>query len=519
MRYQAPYGVSDPDSPYINGNPSLGIQGSIPPAAAFEEPMREIVAVINSSGITPDDGDLQQLAKGVRSQFMNFAQDVGTVDNLIVSFTPPLLTYTPGLIIRVLINNSNDGSSTIDAGAGRVLIKRTNGLPTQAGDLPAGGVVGLVFDGTAFQIMNYFAAGTGGGGTVTFNALPYCVDTSPTPNAINAPFSPAITTMPAGTAFLVKVANTTTGTTVVNVNAIANVPVRANGHGSLGPNDIAASDVKLFVYDGTYLWIDSSSVKSPSVGHGRCYLSLVSTTSLVLAPLNGNGIVISGNLYSLPPAGVSLTNAGLSANTLYYIYAQAGSGSAVQLIASTTGYVIDGNGIEVMSGVGANTLVGMVMTDATGLFQDKDGQLFVLSWFNRRPKRSRTSYTAVHSTTSSSYVELGVEIRNSFISWANAMPSFSTAGDYYCVGGDEGYIGISFDGGTHESEFAAVGGGVGGYNFSGSVIIVGRKPGLAEGKHYATLLGATSNFRGIVVEAPTTGALTAYASLSIVVDG
>ena len=63
MRYQPPYGVSDRTRPYINGDPSHGRQGSIPPAAAFEQPQRELVGLIAKSGFTPSDTNLLQLAR------------------------------------------------------------------------------------------------------------------------------------------------------------------------------------------------------------------------------------------------------------------------------------------------------------------------------------------------------------------------------------------------------------------------------------------------------------------------
>ena len=47
MQYNPPYGVSDPNAPYINGNPSTGTMGSIPPAASIEYPQREIVNFIS----------------------------------------------------------------------------------------------------------------------------------------------------------------------------------------------------------------------------------------------------------------------------------------------------------------------------------------------------------------------------------------------------------------------------------------------------------------------------------------
>ena len=88
MLYVQPYGVSDPDAAYINGNPSTGVQGSIPPAAAFEHPMREIVAVITKNLLTPSGTDLTQLFKATRSQRGNYAQDTGSVNAISVAYRP-----------------------------------------------------------------------------------------------------------------------------------------------------------------------------------------------------------------------------------------------------------------------------------------------------------------------------------------------------------------------------------------------------------------------------------------------
>ena len=94
MKYVPPWGVSDPDAPYVNGDPTIGRQGSIPPAAQMEHPQREIVAVIAKSGFIPSETDLEQLARGVRSQRLNYAEDTGTANNLVVAYDPPL-TPTP----------------------------------------------------------------------------------------------------------------------------------------------------------------------------------------------------------------------------------------------------------------------------------------------------------------------------------------------------------------------------------------------------------------------------------------
>jgi hypothetical protein len=77
VKYNQPFGVSDPNAVYINGNPATGTQGSIPPAASIEYDQREIVEVIakaNQRGYhdfdsvpcaVPDNADLAQLRKAI----------------------------------------------------------------------------------------------------------------------------------------------------------------------------------------------------------------------------------------------------------------------------------------------------------------------------------------------------------------------------------------------------------------------------------------------------------------------
>lgn len=64
MKYVPPIGGAANDS-YIDGNPAGGIEGSPVPAAAIEDPQREIVQVINDAGLTPTDADLGQLSEAI----------------------------------------------------------------------------------------------------------------------------------------------------------------------------------------------------------------------------------------------------------------------------------------------------------------------------------------------------------------------------------------------------------------------------------------------------------------------
>jgi hypothetical protein len=260
MKYVPPYGrESEGDSAqYINGDPSIGRQGSIPPANAFEHPMREIVHTIEKNWIYPSEYDLYQLVKATRSQRVNYAEDTGSANNISVAFDPPLGAYTVGLVLRVRMKVTNTGATRINAGTGIAAVRKMSGADVAAGDLPAGAIATLVYDGTNFQLTNFGGAG-GGTGTplppeVFEVKIPYCVDTSTTPGIITANFSPAITALSAGDEIAVKVANTSPGPTIIYVNGLPPIHLQPNGGGMMLQGDIHAGNIVVFFYDGTYLY-------------------------------------------------------------------------------------------------------------------------------------------------------------------------------------------------------------------------------------------------------------------------
>lgn len=141
---------------------------------------------------------------------------------------------------------------------------------------------------------------------------------------------------------------------------------------------------------------------------GQCRLAYTSATVLTLSPYQGQYIKIAGALYAIPSAGVTASNSGLSASTLYYVYAYVSSGS-VALSISATGHSTDstaGNvGVEIKTGDNAYTLVGMIYTNASSQFQDSASARGVLSFFNRRIKYL-SGTVSNYSTTSTAQVIL-----------------------------------------------------------------------------------------------------------------
>jgi hypothetical protein len=182
---------------------------------------------------------------------------------------------------------------------------------------------------------------------------------------------------------------------------------------------------------------------------GQCRLVATSSTVLTLTPVNGQFIKIAGAIYSIPSAGVTLSNSGLSSSTRYYIYANI-SGGNVTLSASATAYATDttaGNvGVRIKSGDNAFTLVGMIYTNSSSQFVDTASGRQVLSYFNRLDKYLYGS-GGNYSTTSTSQVVVTPVLVNS-LNWADDGICVFLGGQCNMTNGGYGAIKAVFDNST-----------------------------------------------------------------------
>jgi hypothetical protein len=251
MKYQPPYGITDPNGSYINGNPAAGIEGSIPPAASIEYPMREIVAAIQYSNFVPSDGDLMQLLKAIRSQYLNFAIDTGAANAMVVALTPALDAYSAGTPLHVLVAHNNTGPATIQvSGLGVRAVKRPDGSDLQTDDLVAGMIANLVDTGSVYQLQNAVQGTSGESSTFTVG-IPYAGDTGAVNNIV-AVYSPALTAITEGQFLAVKVANTNTGAVTFKPNALPALPLNRQDGQALQANDILQNETILLEHHGTY---------------------------------------------------------------------------------------------------------------------------------------------------------------------------------------------------------------------------------------------------------------------------
>jgi len=280
------------------------------------------------------------MVKGIRSQRVNYSEDTGPANALIVALDPPLAEYTLGLPLRVKVLHTNSAiGATLDAGCGARSIKKMDGADPAVADLPAGGVIEVTWDGTYWQLTNFGGAGAGGGGSTYTVNIPYAVDTG-TVNAIKGIFSPAITVINPGFCCLVKLANTVTGPATLQVNALPPKTVLASDNGPLLPSDIVAGNIVFFKYDGTNFIADTDitvlSSFTVNVSNTSAFDSVMTSlkrkliapaatvtiqlgsgtyTPLAVNHVNGDRIVVKGTMLAAAPLPTDYTATAFGINT------------------------------------------------------------------------------------------------------------------------------------------------------------------------------------------------------------
>lgn len=89
---------------------------------------------------------------------MGFSPDTGTANSFILTL-PGLTAYCTGMMVWFKAVNANTGACTINANAlGAKALTRPGGVALVSGDIPEGGLVCAVYDGTGFQLISLLGA-------------------------------------------------------------------------------------------------------------------------------------------------------------------------------------------------------------------------------------------------------------------------------------------------------------------------------------------------------------------------
>lgn len=124
--------------------------------ARAAEVRAELVAIASSMATLPAINDLHFNRLG-------YAPATGTADALLLTVNPAPVAYVDGMGLTVKLNGTNTGPATVNVnGLGVKALRRPDGSPLSPGDLQAGGIVNIRYEGTSgqFRVMV---------GTVTIN--------------------------------------------------------------------------------------------------------------------------------------------------------------------------------------------------------------------------------------------------------------------------------------------------------------------------------------------------------------
>jgi hypothetical protein len=212
---------------------------------------------LNADSASPNKATLGKLMPdAIRWGQNQHANDTGAANAYVITFANPApLAYTLGMRLTFKAANSNTGASTLNVNSlGTIALVTVTGAALASGNISAGQIVIVVYDGTNFQVLNVTSSGT-----ITSSQLAeaarnssnqYAAD-SGTANVYAVSLTPAATSYMGGMVVRFKAGNANTGGATLNVNALGAKSVLKNGASALVAGDIVANQMCVCVYDGT----------------------------------------------------------------------------------------------------------------------------------------------------------------------------------------------------------------------------------------------------------------------------
>lgn len=148
----------NPNSFFTEGDPGLGVPATIVTADWLNAVQEEISYVITQQGITLSKSDRTQLKKAIDYMLLNSAANSATAsgtNTYTVTLTPAPTAYSTWMEFKIKFTNANTSSSTLNVNSlGAKTIKRANGAGLNVGDIIAGMIGHLIYDGTDMILLN-----------------------------------------------------------------------------------------------------------------------------------------------------------------------------------------------------------------------------------------------------------------------------------------------------------------------------------------------------------------------------
>lgn len=274
----------------------------------------------------------------------NYAVDSGAANAYVVTLTPALGAYTAGTLVQFKATNANTTASTVNVnGLGAKSIKKLGGsTDLVSGDIAAGMIVELEYDGTNFLMLNPVANAplTAGNIGTTFTAG----------ESITA--GQAVSLYPYSSDGGILIDTKTTGNTSIG-----------SGGGSQTISFTVANNTNRALVVFVNLGASGGTVTSPTATYAGVSMTLVNTVTVsssqtLTAFTLSNPTVGTNNLViTLGASGVATTYVSTSVRSYYNTTGLATFASASS---NTTSYTTPPLGMVLVSGCGGNTGVASV---------------------------------------------------------------------------------------------------------------------------------------------------------------
>lgn len=279
---------------------NAGVAGTRLTALWANSVQEELMAVIEALGLNPSDNNMAQIAEALRllsqQNAWSYAAAGGTANALTLAIDPaPEMEAGLGLLIKVATTNTGAATLSLNAG-GPLSITRRDGSALQAGDLPAGSMVQLHYDGAHWQMVHTPASGATG-----LPLLPYVAATGGA-NALVADFTPALPLLGDGLAIEVKIAATNTGAATINVNSLGAKAITRSDGSPLRAGDLVTGQVTLLIYDGAAF---RAEAVSPPRGEIIYVADTGAANALVVAPTPALGGYFEGLMLAIKVAAAN----------------------------------------------------------------------------------------------------------------------------------------------------------------------------------------------------------------------
>lgn len=259
---------TNPNSYFTHGNAELGVPATILEADFMNHVQEEICRVIEYTGASLDKANLGQLLTAIKyiqqNNVLSYAASTTAANTYTATLSPAIASYTTGAPIFIKFTHHNTGAATLNLnGLGAKSIKRLDGTALSDSDIVDGQIAMLIYDGTNLQLINPDMTATIAAisSSITTNvatlktgiqnqSYTYILDTGAA-NVYVATLSPAVTSYVTGLTLTIKVANTNTGASTINVNGLGAKTIKTMKGLALVGKELVAGTVVTMSYDGT----------------------------------------------------------------------------------------------------------------------------------------------------------------------------------------------------------------------------------------------------------------------------